>query len=285
LTILTAVTTGSGAAVDGSSYVGRRVIVTGAASGMGEATARLVTARGGEVWAVDVREPAADVARTLLTDLRDEAAIDATIAAVDEPIDAVFSCAGLAQTAPPLDVMTVNFVGARHLIEGLVPAITPGGAIACIASVAGFRLAQNQELVAELTAVSGFDAAREWCDAHRDVVGDGYSFSKMATVWYVMWRAVQLAPMGIRLNAVSPGPVETPMMPHFEAAMGKGWMDAFPKPLGRLSRADEQAEALLFCNSRGASYLTGANIYVDGGITAAWITGQAAKPVRTDPPS
>jgi NAD(P)-dependent dehydrogenase (short-subunit alcohol dehydrogenase family) len=275
------VTTGRAAVGDGTSYVGRRVIVTGAASGMGEATARLVAARGGEVWALDIREPTVDVARTLVTDLRDEAAIDATIAAVDEPIDAVFSCAGLAQTAPPLDVMTVNFVGPRHLIEGLLPAIAPGGAIACIASVAGFRLPQNLEAVAELTAVTGFAAAREWCDAHTEIVGDGYSFSKMATVWYVMWRAVQLAPIGIRLNAVSPGPVETPMMPQFEAAMGKGWMDAFPKPLGRLSRADEQAEALVFCNSRGASYLTGANLYVDGGITAAWLTGQATKPARS----
>ncbi len=273
------------ASVAGCSYEGRRVVVTGAASGMGEATARLVAERGGEVWAVDIRAPAVDVARTLVTDLRDEHAIDATAAAIEAPIDAVFSCAGLAQTAPPLDVMTVNFIGARHLIEGLVSKITPGGAIACIASVAAFRWPQHQESLADLMTVTRFDAARSWCESHADVVGDGYSFSKMATVWYVMWRAVQLAPIGVRLNAVSPGPVETPMMGHFEAAMGKGWMDAFPKPLGRLSRAREQAEALAFCNSPGASYLTGTNVHVDGGVTAAWVTGQADKPVRSQPES
>jgi len=264
----------------GWSYEGRRVLVTGAASGMGEATARLVADRGAEVWAVDVREPSTPVARYLPTDLRDETSIDETVRGVSDPLDAVFNCAGLAQTSPPLDVMTVNFVGARHLLEGLVPKLRPGSAIACVASVAGFRWPQHQADLAALTGVTGFDDARRWCEDHADIVGDGYSFSKMATIWDVMWRAVRLAPLGIRCNAISPGPVETPMMGHFETALGKGWMDAFPKPLGRLSRAEEQAEALAFCNSPGASYLTGANLAVDGGITAAWLTGQAEKPVR-----
>jgi NAD(P)-dependent dehydrogenase (short-subunit alcohol dehydrogenase family) len=266
---------------DGTRYTGRRVLVTGAASGMGEATARLLSARGAEVWALDVRTPSVEVARYLSTDLRDEAAVDATVARIDEPIDAVFSCAGLAPTSPPLDVMTVNFVGARHLIEGLVPHLRAPGAIACIASVASFRWPQHAAALAELMATPGFEDARRWCVEHPDVVADGYSFSKMATLWYVMWRAVQLAPLGIRMNAVSPGPVETPMMPEFEAAMGKGWMDAFPKPLGRASRPEEQAEALAFVNSTAASYLTGANLPVDGGITAAWLTGQAEKPSRS----
>jgi len=256
------------------------VLVTGAASGMGEATANLLASRGAEVWALDVRTPAIEVARYLPVDLRDEGSIEATLAEMDEPIDAVFSCAGLAQTASPLDVMTVNFVGARHLIEGLVTRLRTPAAIACIASVAGFRWPQHADVLAQLMSVTGFEDARRWCAEHPDVIGDGYSFSKMATVWYVMWRAVQLAPLGIRMNAVSPGPVETPMMPEFEAALGKGWMDAFPKPLGRASRPEEQAAALVFANSTAASYLTGANLAVDGGITAAWLTGQAEKPSR-----
>jgi len=265
---------------DAPPDAGRRVLVTGAASGMGEATARLLATRGAEVWALDVRAPSVEVARSLQTDLRDEAAIDATVASIDEPVDAVFSCAGLAPTAPALDVMTVNFVGARHLIEGLVPRLRTPGAIACIASVAGFRWPQHADALAELMTVPAFEDARRWCTDHPEVVADGYSFSKMATVFYVMWRAVQLAPLGIRMNAVSPGPVETPMMPEFEAALGKGWMDAFPKPLGRASRPEEQAEALAFANSTAASYLTGVNLVVDGGITAAWLTGQAEKPSR-----
>lgn len=270
---------------DGWSYEGRRVVVTGAASGMGRATAQLVAARGATVIALDVREPAIADARFVPVDLREEASIDAAIDAIDGPVDAVFSCAGLAPTSAPLDVMTVNFIGARHLLEGIVAKLRPGSAIACISSVAGFRWPEHRGALEELMLVPGFADAQAWSEDRPDLVGDGYSFSKMATVFYVLWRAVQLAPAGIRLNAVAPGPVETPMMGEFEAAMGKHWMDAFPKPLGRLARPEEQAEALAFCNSPGASYLTGVNLFVDGGTTAAWLTGQAEKPTRPRPPT
>lgn len=91
-------------------------------------------------------------------------------------------------------------------------------------------------------------------------------------IWWTFYTARELAP-SIRVNCTSPGPTDTPMMPSFEAYMGKEFMDAFPKPLGRNSTPEEQAHVLVFLNSDAASYLTGANVAVDGGFTAGMTTG------------
>lgn len=266
---------------DRTRYDGKRVVVTGAASGMGAAAAALVAARGAVVVGLDLRE-VTGVDRALRIDLSAPESIEETVEALSAqaPFDAVFSCAGLAPTAPPLDVMTVNFVGARHLLERLLPSVRDGGAVACVASLASFRWLENRELLAELVATDGFGPARAWVQDHLDVVGDGYSFSKMATVAYTTTRAPQLAARGVRINSVSPGPTDTPMMVDFETAMGADWMQRFPRPTGRSSTPEEQAEVLAFVNSDAASYVTGVNLYSDGGIASAWLTGQVEKPER-----
>ena len=89
------------------AYTGKRVIVTGAASGMGEATARIIGELGGEVHALDVNPPRVDVAHHLHTDLRDPQSIDAAVDEIGGPVHALFNCAGLpGGKFPGLDVMT-----------------------------------------------------------------------------------------------------------------------------------------------------------------------------------
>ncbi len=89
-----------------------------------------------------------------------------------------------------------------------------------------------------------------------------------------MRAAIEYAPKGIRVNCTSPGPTDTPMMPSFEQAMGKEFMDRFPKPLwGRNSTPEEQAHVLAFLNSDAAAYMTGANVYSDGGFNGGMTTG------------
>jgi NAD(P)-dependent dehydrogenase (short-subunit alcohol dehydrogenase family) len=105
-------------------------------------------------------------------------------------------------------------------------------------------------------------------------VGEGYLFSKQVIIVWTMHAALDLAPKGIRVNCTSPGPTDTPMMPSFEEYMGKEFMDAFPKPLGRNSNPQEQAHLLAFLNSDAASYITGANVYNDGGFHAGLTTGR-----------
>ena len=260
--------------LDKMRYDGLRAIVTGAASGMGQAVARLAGELGAEVFALDVKEPSVAVAKFIQTDLRDPASIDAAAETIGAPIHKLFNCAGLPNLFPSLDVMLVNFVGARHLIARVMPSMPPGSAIASISSVGGMGWARALGPINELLATRTFADAARWCEENADAVGDGYSFSKQCIIVNTMASAGELIPMGIRINCISPGPTATPMFPQFVEAMGKDFWDAWPRPMGRDATPEEQAHALLFLNSDAASFITGTNLFTDGGFTGAVFTGQ-----------
>lgn len=257
-------------------YSGKRVIVTGAASGMGAATAELLVELGAEVHAIDIKKPdQSGLASFTETDLREPTQIDDAVAKIGAVVDGLFNCAGLPNTFSNLDVMLVNFCGLRHLTERVIPNIVEGGAIASIASSAGIGWLMNMELLGGLLATPDFAAAKAWCEADAARIANGYGLSKEAINAYTAVRSFTLAPQGIRINCLNPGPTDTPMMPHFEQAVGKDFMSNFPKPLwGRNARADEQAWPLLFLNSPRSSYVTGTQLDADAGFKAGIFTGQ-----------
>ena len=260
---------------DALGYVGKRVVVTGAASGMGEATARLLVDLGARVIALDVKPTAVDAESSHLVDLREKAAIDEAVAAIEGPVDAVFSVAGL--PGPPfsdLDTVTVNFIGARHLIEALVPKLAPGAGVVCVASNAGLGWQQEIETLMPLISSPGFDEAVAWCEENAAVIAYGYVFSKKAINAWVAWRAAALIADGIRLNCTNPGPTDTAMMPTFEEQAGKEMIDAFVGPSKRRSTPEEQAWPLVFLNSPRSSYIAGEALHTDAGFLGAMVTGQ-----------
>lgn len=255
------------------SYAGKRALVVGCFSGMGAATAKIVQRLGGEVHGVDYRKPDFDLTSFTECDLRDESQIDAMLGTVGSRWDAVFYCAGLPQTHPPLDVMKVNFVAMRKVVDELVAGMGPGSAVAIISSNGGLQFMNHMAEINELIDTADLDAAMQWCAERPDLVAEGYTLSKESIIVYTMRRAIEVVGRGVRVNCISPGPTATPMMPDFEAAAGKAVIDAFLGPMERRAQPEEMGWPLAFLNSDGASFITGLNLVVDAGFVAGTMTG------------
>lgn len=259
---------------DALGYRGKKVVVSGCASGMGRATARLLMENGAEVHGLDFRPSDLDLVAFSEVDLRDAASIDRAAAAVGGGVSALFNCAGLPHTFPAGDVVRVNFIGTRHLTERLIAAMGPGSAIASIASTGGMGWSRRIALHMELMGTAGFDDAVAWCDARSETIAEGYAFSKEALIVWTQFMGPRLIRNGIRINCTLPSPTSTPMMTEFEKATPAAVLEAATAPSGRFSTPEEQAGGLVALNSALMSFVNGIVLPVDGGFMGGVSTGQ-----------
>lgn len=256
------------------SYDGKRVVVTGAASGMGAATIAMLDEHGAEVHALDVAPVTGPAAKSYETDCGDTTSIDATLDAIGAPIHSLFNVAGVPQTFNPDRVIGVNFLGLRHITERVLDGMMDdGGAIANVASKAGSGWANHLPAIQELLATPDYASGMAWASANLAEQGDPYFFSKECVVVYTMQRAHDLVDRGVRMNCLSPGPVESSMMPKFREALGSSLLDWTAAQVGRMGRPDEMAGPLVFLNSDEASYVNGFDLMADGGFTGAMNLG------------
>ena len=249
-------------------YEGKRCVVVGAATGMGEACARTLVEMGAEVIALDIAPITVPVKQALEVDLSDPASIEAAAEQIPGDVPSLFVCAGV--PGPPgfdaLQTMVVNFVGVRHCIEVLLPRVPKGGAVSLISSVAGIGYKKNLEKWKELMAIGSFDASRAWCEANPELA-NGYLGSKQALNVYTQMRASELVAREIRLNALLPAPTDTPMLPIFHGqAGGKETLEQFfLAPIGRNATSEEMADPLILLNSDAARFVSGHLLIVDYG--------------------
>ena len=239
---------------------GRRIIVTGADSGIGLAFTQAAAARGASV-AVIVRE-ASDVLegivareRRLVADLADRgAARDATAAAVDAlgGVDALAACAGVFLHKGVLDtdgddwdaVLDVNLRGSFEVLQCAAASMVESGSGSIV-------------LVSSQIGAIGHPRAA------------AYAASKAGINGLVRAAALEFAAAGIRVNAVAPGPVATPMTLDAMEDPKRARALLASVPLGRLGEAEEIADSIAFLLSDAASFITGQVLTVDGGVTVA----------------
>jgi meso-butanediol dehydrogenase / (S,S)-butanediol dehydrogenase / diacetyl reductase len=242
--------------VSAERFAGRRALVTGAGSGIGEAIARGLHAEGAEVVLADragdrVAALAGELgeraeARTL--DVRDEDAV----AGATGGLDVLANVAGIGSTtsAPDTaldvweDVFAVNargtFLCCKHAIPGMIE--RGGGAIVNMGSVAGLVGLRNRA---------------------------AYCASKGAVIALTRALAIDHVGDGIRVNAVCPGTVDSPWVRRLVEDVGES-LDALRarQPMGRLGTPDEIAQAVLYLASDAAAFVTGSALVIDGGLTA-----------------
>jgi len=256
-----------------SSFAGRNVVVTGGSSGMGAAAVSTLLELGAAVDVLDIRPGTDSGARYHEVDLRDEASIDAAISVLPGRVDALINCAGMPQTFPYRDVIACNVVGLRHLTEALFPRMSAGSAIVNTSSIAGRKWRHALEQSAELLDIADMPIALKWIDEHPDL-GDPYIWSKMAVNAYTVRRAPQLAPLGIRMNAVCPGNTTTAMTEKFVEAAGEDAMNLLSRVAGKPAVPQQMSDVMVFLASGLSTYMNGALVDVDGGFSAAAETRQ-----------
>lgn len=243
-------------------FENRRVLITGAGSGIGRAAARRIVAEGGRVFAADrsaegLAETAAELepsgnVTTHVLDITDEAAVREAVAAMTAEfggIDVLLNIAG-AHSVTPIDrfdldelrrLLEINVVGTAAITREVVPVMTDGGAIVSVAS---------------LSALQG------------NPYMSAYAATKGAVISFMRTLAAELVGRRIRVNTVSPGSVATPLtaaVPEM-AARGEIDMSYYQRIISPWGAAtpDQMAAVIAFAASDDASYLTGIDIPADG---------------------
>jgi NAD(P)-dependent dehydrogenase (short-subunit alcohol dehydrogenase family) len=263
--------------VDAFRYDGKRVLVVGGATGMGAAAAQTAGALGAEVVVMDHAPVDFEVAETIKVDLRDRAAIDSALEQVGGPVNAVFSAAGVADGTP--GIMKINFIAHRHIIEALVDdgRLGRGGAACMIASVAGLGWEPQMPKLIEFLDTPDFDSADAWVQANEGT--DNYMFSKQVMNCYVARQAYPFLVKGVRINAICPGPTDTPLA-RANADTWLGFAQDYRDATGTSHLTpDQMGNVMIFLNSDAASGVSGVNVLVDAGhvmssMTGSWAPGQ-----------
>jgi NAD(P)-dependent dehydrogenase (short-subunit alcohol dehydrogenase family) len=254
----------------GDRLAGKVALITGAASGMGRAAAELFAAEGARVVVSDVTDGAGTVeaitaaggeAIFVRADVSRAADCDAMVrAAVDHfgGLHVLYNNAGIFpdDDGGVLDtpestwerVMEINLKGVWLGCKAAIPALlsSGGGSIINVASFVALMGAATAQIA--------------------------YTASKGGVLSMTRELAVEYARHGIRANALCPGPIETPLLAELLSDPARRARRMVHIPMGRLGQASELAKAALFLASDDSSFMTGASLVVDGGITAAYVT-------------
>jgi NAD(P)-dependent dehydrogenase (short-subunit alcohol dehydrogenase family) len=254
------------------SLMGKTIAITGASSGIGAEIARLARFQGAQVIGLDRNDPMITLDGFVKIDMGDTAAIDAAAKALPKKLDALVNAAGVSGLADKDLVARVNYLGLRHLTEALVPNLENGGAVVNITSILGGEWPKRVDVHKALAATKTYAEGAAWLAANPVPQETCYQYFKEALVVWTKKRGYEMFMQNnIRMNAVAPGPVFTPILGEFVQMLGEERVAADAANIKRPAIADEIAPPVLFLCGDGARWITGINLPVDGGIDALYV--------------
>jgi NAD(P)-dependent dehydrogenase (short-subunit alcohol dehydrogenase family) len=240
----------------------RRVLVTGAASGIGAQLVARLERQGVDVIKLDRDH----LDNGIQCDLSVSSSIANAIQRISGPIDGIAHVAGVPGTAPSDVIAAVNVLAIRRLTDGLCAMLSNGSSIVVVSSVTAHRCDWTETRIDRLLAAPDGDMLA----AISVMPGpDAYAASKRLANSWASAAAARLLARNIRVNTVSPGPIETPILKDFEESMGASRLRAAADLVGRHGEPGEVAAVIDFLLSPNASWVNGVNIPCDGGFTNA----------------
>jgi NAD(P)-dependent dehydrogenase (short-subunit alcohol dehydrogenase family) len=252
-------------------------VVTGAASGMGRACVESLRGLADVLVAVDVNAPDIDGTLGVACDVADPAAVHALVARVQElgAFRALAHAAGISPTmADARRVFAVDLVGTQLLLDAFEAVAGPGAAAVCFSSSAAYQIAPFVE--AGQDAMLDDPLAPEFLDRAASAFADSglaYALAKRGVIRAAGRAALRWGRRGGRVNSVAPGLIDTPMnrqeferQPIMQEMLER-------TPLGRLGDAREVAAVVAYLVSDAASFISGIDVLVDGGMIQGMSTG------------
>lgn len=248
------------------NFNNKKYVVTGCASGIGAKACELLKQRGAYVIGVDRNMTTDNVDEFFQVDLSDPGSIDQLVADLPAGTDGLLNIAGLPPTAGRVPVLQVNLLALKRLTEKYVDKLADNASIVNVASLAGIGWPDAIPSIKAAEELTDFDQVEAFCDAHDITDERSYFFTKEALVVWGMQNRWTWRDRGIRMNSVSPGPVDTPILKDFLETLGERAEEDM-RVMDRPGTPDDIAPVILFLASDESAWIRGSNIPSDGGMS------------------
>ena len=202
--------------------LGKTIVITGISSGIGARVGELAQALGADVIGVDINEPKRPLDAFIKADIGSAQGVAEIIQTLPQRFDALCNVAGVSGMIGAAKTLAINFYGLRELSEAVAPRLREGGAVVNVASIAGYGWRANLERAKAFVAAPGFPDLSALLAAHKVPDAEAYPLSKELLLLWTMRAAHRplFKDRGVRVNAVSPGPVTTPILKEFRSIFG-----------------------------------------------------------------